>query len=212
MDHSRDAQQRRVERAQAGWKNRDKPLTEQQAEFCLTHYPLVYTFAARFQAKFPREEFDDLVSIGFETLIRCSRGFEPDRGNKPSTYIVRALMHNWLRECPRNRAKRTMVSTKARVMSMDRSFPDDDPYTYEDNRSRQPLDILIEREEADRQAQSLAALNRKHPRAMTAINMRASGMKLDDVGNQLGVSRTMVQRLEKSVLNTTFSRAVGGFC
>lgn len=210
MDQSRDAVKKRVERAQRGLRVQNDPLTEDQKHFCDQHYGLIYKFAGEYQAKHRDEDFEDLVSAGMHTIMRCARLFDESLGFKPSTYIVRALVANWNRDRVRSRRGRAGIKGTALVFSMNGDAEGYRPFAYEDHGAKEPIDILIEREEKAKQSAALEALNRKHPKEMAILSDRAKGMSLTEVGRTIGRSNTVVQRLERSVLNMTFAEAVRG--
>lgn len=169
----------------------------------MKHRGLVYTFASRFCAKFPREDFDETVSTGFMTLMKCAKGFKPEYGFTPSTYIVRALRTNWYRD----RGRR--LDKEKRQTSLNANLANDRGTTWDIADQHDPTDPMIRDYERKAFAQEIEHMREEHPEMMRALTMRAHGMTLVEVAKEFGVSRTTIQNYERSLLEgRTFAEAI----
>jgi RNA polymerase sigma factor (sigma-70 family) len=128
----------------------------------------------------------ELISDGNITLMRAVEGFDIHRGNRFSTYATLALMKGFARSVPQMLAAKRTTAVADYVLE---SVPD--------RADRLPTDRLADREQV---GVLLAQLTDKERRVLSAHYGldRGSAITLDQVGEQLGISKHRVRQIEKS--------------
>jgi len=140
------------------------------------------------------DNFFELLSDGNMSLIRAVEKFDYSRGNKFSTYASWAIMKNYARSIPDDKLRRERYLT-----GHDELFA-----MAPDNRT-------VEREVVASQEQAAHRVNRLleylEPREREIIRMRAGldnnseGMTLEEIGQQLGITKERVRQLNVRIMN-----------
>lgn len=128
----------------------------------------------------------ELMSDGNITLMRAVEGFDVHRGHRFSTYATLALMKGFARSVPQMLASKRTTSIAEHMLE---SVPD--------RMDRLPTDRLADREQIN---VLLSRLNERERRVLSAhygLN-RSSAVTLDEVGQQMGLSKHRVRQIEKS--------------
>lgn len=128
----------------------------------------------------------ELISDGNITLMRAVEGFDIHRGNRFSTYATLALMKGFARSVPQMLSARRTTPVADYVLD---SVPD--------RTDRLPTDRLADREHV---GVLLAQLTDRERRVLSAHYGldKGSAVTLDQVGEQLGISKHRVRQIEKS--------------
>ncbi len=135
----------------------------------------------------------ELVSDGNISLIRAVEKFDYSRGNKFSTYAGWAIMKNFARSIPDEKHRRERYVTGHEEL-------------FEaaiDNRTNEQ-EILHSQQQKVHQVNRL--LQYLEPREQQIIRMRhgldnTSGMTLEEIGNQLGITKERVRQLNARILS-----------
>ena len=141
----------------------------------------------------PTENFFELLSDGNLSLIRAVERFDFGRGNKFSTYASWAIIKNFSRSIPEERRRRE------RYVSGSEEFFD----ATADTRSSEQ-DYLSSQEQSKRRVNRL--LEYLDPREQQIIRMRAGldnheGMTLEEIGQELGITKERVRQLNVRIMN-----------
>jgi RNA polymerase primary sigma factor len=146
---------------------------------------LVVSIAKRHAGQ--HDNFFELLSDGNVSLIRAVEKFDFSRGNKFSTYATWAIMKNYARSIPEE------IHRKERYVTGNEDFFN----AALDNRTDEQ-ECLASAEQATNKVNRL--LEYLDPRERQIIKMRAGldnaeGMTLENIGEQLGITKERVRQL-----------------
>lgn len=136
----------------------------------------------------------ELLSDGNMSLIRAVEKFDYSRGNKFSTYASWAIMKNFARSIPEEKKRRDRY-----VTGHEEVFE-----SAADNRSDEQ-ECLASAEQIKHRVNRL--LEYLDPRERQIIRMRAGldnnseGMTLEEIGQQLGITKERVRQLNVRIMN-----------
>ena len=153
---------------------------------------LVVAIAKRHAAQ--TDNFFELLSDGNMSLIRAVEKFDFSRGNKFSTYASWAIMKNFARSIPEEKRRRERYVTGHEEMF------DAAPDTRTDEQ-----EIVSAVEQTKYRVNRL--LEYLEPRERQIIRMRAGldnyseGMTLEEIGQQLGITKERVRQLNVRIMN-----------
>jgi RNA polymerase primary sigma factor len=152
---------------------------------------LVVSIAKRHAAQ--TDNFFELLSDGNVSLIRAVEKFDYSRGNKFSTYASWAIRNNFARSIPEEEQRRERY-----VTGHEELFE-----AAQDNRSNEQ-EVLNTQERKVHQVNRL--LQYLEPREQQIIRMRHgldynSGMTLEEIGQQLGITKERVRQLNVRILS-----------
>src|SRR5262249_11765744 len=139
------------------------------------------------------DNFFDLLSDGNMSLLRAVEKFDFSRGNKFSTYASWAIMKNFARSIPEEkRRKERFVTGKEELFDI-----------APDNRSDEHEVVSSAQQDAHRVNRLLEYLD---PRERQIIRMRAGldnaeGMTLEEIGQELGITKERVRQLNVRAMN-----------
>jgi RNA polymerase primary sigma factor len=139
------------------------------------------------------DNFFDLLSDGNMSLLRAVEKFDFSRGNKFSTYASWAIMKNFARSIPEEKRR------KERYLTGKEDLFDIAP----DNRTDEHEVVSSAEQDAHRVNRLLEYLD---PRERQIIRMRAGldnaeGMTLEEIGQQLGITKERVRQLNVRIMN-----------
>ena len=152
---------------------------------------LVVSIAKRHSAQ--ADNFFELLSDGNMSLIRAVEKFDYSRGNKFSTYASWAIMKNFARSIPDEKHRRE------RYVTGHEELFDIAP----DTRSNEQECVATQEQAAHRVNRLLEYLD---PRERQIIRMRAGldnhseGMTLEEIGQQLGITKERVRQLNVRIM------------
>jgi RNA polymerase sigma factor (sigma-70 family) len=153
---------------------------------------LVVAIAKRHAAQ--TDNFFELLSDGNMSLIRAVEKFDFSRGNKFSTYASWAIMKNFARSIPEEKRRRERYVTGHEEMF--ESAPDMRSDEQEIVSSLEQTKFRVNR-----------LLEYLEPRERQIIRMRAGldnyseGMTLEEIGQQLGITKERVRQLNVRIMN-----------
>jgi RNA polymerase sigma factor (sigma-70 family) len=153
---------------------------------------LVVAIAKRHAAQ--TDNFFELLSDGNMSLIRAVEKFDFGRGNKFSTYASWAIMKNFARSIPEEKRRRERYVTGHEDMF------DIAPDTRSDEQ-----ELVASVEQSKNRVNRL--LQYLEPRERQIIQMRAGlenyseGMTLEEIGQQLGITKERVRQLNVRIMN-----------
>ena len=153
---------------------------------------LVVAIAKRHAAQ--TDNFFELLSDGNMSLIRAVEKFDFSRGNKFSTYASWAIMKNFARSIPEEKRRRERYVTGHEEMFE----------IAPDNRSDEQEMVASVEQTKSRVNRLLEYLE---PRERQIIQMRAGlnnyseGMTLEEIGQQLGITKERVRQLNVRIMN-----------
>jgi RNA polymerase sigma factor (sigma-70 family) len=153
---------------------------------------LVVAIAKRHAAQ--ADNFFELLSDGNMSLIRAVEKFDYSRGNKFSTYASWAIMKNFARSIPEEKRRRERYVTGHEEMF--EAAPD----TRSDEQ-----EVVSSVEQTKHRVNRL--LEYLEPRERQIIRMRAGldnyseGMTLEEIGQQLGITKERVRQLNVRIMN-----------
>ena len=140
------------------------------------------------------DNFFELLSDGNMSLIRAVEKFDFSRGNKFSTYATWAIMKNFARSIPEeNKRRERYVTGKEEMFDF-----------AQDNRTDEH-EIVSDVEQSKHRVNRL--LEYLDPRERQIIQMRAGletyseGMTLEEIGQQLGITKERVRQLNVRIMN-----------
>jgi RNA polymerase sigma factor (sigma-70 family) len=140
------------------------------------------------------DNFFELLSDGNMSLIRAVEKFDFSRGNKFSTYASWAIMKNFARSIPEEKRRRERYVTGHEEMF--EAAPD----TRSDEQ-----EMVSSVEQTKHRVNRL--LEYLEPRERQIIRMRAGldnyseGMTLEEIGQQLGITKERVRQLNVRIMN-----------
>jgi RNA polymerase sigma factor (sigma-70 family) len=152
---------------------------------------LVVSIAKRHSGQI--DNFFELLSDGNMSLLRAVEKFDFSRGNKFSTYASWAIMKNFARSIPEEKRRRERyVTGKEELFDI---APDTRTDEYEVVSSAE--------QDASRVNRLLDYLD---PRERQIIRMRAGldnaeGMTLEEIGQELGITKERVRQLNVRIMN-----------
>jgi RNA polymerase sigma factor (sigma-70 family) len=152
---------------------------------------LVVSIAKRHAAQ--TDNFFELLSDGNMSLLRAVEKFDFSRGNKFSTYATWAIMKNYARSIPDERRRRERFQTGKEELF------DIAPDTRSDEQ-----ELLSSAEQKAHEVNRL--LEYLDPRERQILRMRAGldnaeGMTLEEIGQQLGITKERVRQLNVRIIN-----------
>jgi RNA polymerase primary sigma factor len=153
---------------------------------------LVVSIAKKHAAQ--TDNFFELLSDGNMSLIRAVEKFDYSRGNKFSTYASWAIMKNYARSIPEEKRRRERYVTGH----------EDTFESTADTRSDEQ-EIVSSVEQTKHRVNRL--LEYLEPRERQIIRMRAGldnyseGMTLEEIGQQLGITKERVRQLNVRIMN-----------
>ena len=153
---------------------------------------LVVSIAKKHAAQ--TDNFFELLSDGNMSLIRAVEKFDFSRGNKFSTYASWAIMKNFARSIPEEKHRRERYVTGHEELF--EAAPD--------NRSDEQEMVSSAEQAAHRVNRLLEYLD---PRERQIIRMRAGldnnseGMTLEEIGQELGITKERVRQLNVRIMN-----------
>ncbi len=152
---------------------------------------LVVSIAKRHAAQ--TDNFFELLSDGNMSLLRAVEKFDFSRGNKFSTYATWAIMKNYARSIPEEKRRRERYQTGKEELF------DIAPDTRSDEQ-----ELLASAEQKTHQVNRL--LEYLDPRERQILRMRAGldnaeGMTLEEIGQQLGITKERVRQLNVRIIN-----------
>jgi RNA polymerase primary sigma factor len=153
---------------------------------------LVVAIAKRHAAQ--TDNFFELLSDGNMSLIRAVEKFDYSRGNKFSTYASWAIMKNFARSIPEEKRRRERYVTGHEEMFE----------IAPDTRSDEQELVASVEQSKNRVNRLLQYLD---PRERQIIQMRAGldnyseGMTLEEIGQQLGITKERVRQLNVRIMN-----------
>jgi RNA polymerase sigma factor (sigma-70 family) len=140
------------------------------------------------------DNFFELLSDGNMSLIRAVEKFDFSRGNKFSTYASWAIMKNFARSIPEEKRRRERYVTGHEEMFE----------VAPDTRSDEQ-EMVSSVEQSKHRVNRL--LEYLEPREQQIIRMRAGlddyseGMTLEEIGQQLGITKERVRQLNVRIMN-----------
>jgi RNA polymerase sigma factor (sigma-70 family) len=142
----------------------------------------------------PNDNFFELLSDGNLSLMRAVEKFDFSRGNKFSTYASWAIMKNFARSIPEEKHRRDRF-----VTGHDELFE-----SAADTRSSEHEQLKAQEQAVDRVNRLLEHLD---PREREIIRLRAGldhsegPMTLEEIGQQLGITKERVRQLNVRIMN-----------
>jgi len=172
------------------------PATRAMNTLVNRHMGMVITVAKRYKKKFPACDMADLVSEASESLMKAIKGFDPERGFTFSTYAIQAMS---------NACQRVASTTSKRKKLNGASYEVAMPTIHDRTNHRQEKEKAVTRSLIHDLAGILSANNAKlTPTEMIIVEKRyglyGKPMKLEDIGNELGVSKERVRQLQEQAL------------
>ena len=107
-----------------GESNADSRLKPPLEEIVAANTGLVKSVALRLSFAY-KEELDDLIQIGYIGLIKAAERFDPDKGNKFSTYAVPMIageIRSQLRDNGKIKVSRSLKRDSAAVRKAENDF------------------------------------------------------------------------------------------
>ena len=152
---------------------------------------LVVAIAKRHAAQ--SDNFFELLSDGNMSLIRAVEKFDYSRGNKFSTYASWAIMKNFARSIPEEKRRRERYVTGS-----------EDAFTATPDMRTDEQEIVSSVEQTKHRVNRL--LEYLEPREQQIVRMRAGldsyseGMTLEEIGQQLGITKERVRQLNVRIM------------
>jgi RNA polymerase primary sigma factor len=152
---------------------------------------LVVSIAKRHAAQ--TDNFFELLSDGNMSLIRAVEKFDFSRGNKFSTYATWAIMKNYARSIPEEKRRRERYVTGH-----------EDLFEIAPDTRSDEQECLASAEQNSHRVNRL--LEHLDARERQIIRMRAGldnseGMTLEEIGQQLGITKERVRQLNVRIMN-----------
>jgi RNA polymerase primary sigma factor len=146
------------------------------------------------------ENFFELLSDGNMSLIRAVEKFDFSRGNKFSTYASWAIMKNYARSIPDDKKHRERYVTGHEEMFE----------ATADNRSSEHEQLSSQEQAANRVNRLLESLDERERqiiRMRAGLDNYSEGMTLEEIGQQLGITKERVRQLNVRIMNKLRSMA-----
>jgi RNA polymerase sigma factor (sigma-70 family) len=140
------------------------------------------------------DNFFELLSDGNMSLLRAVEKFDFSRGNKFSTYASWAIMKNFARSIPEEKRRRERYMTGYEEM-----FD-----TAADTRSdEQEMVTAVEqkKQEVNRLLEYLEPRERQIVRMRNGLDNYSENMTLEEIGQQLGITKERVRQLNVRIMN-----------
>jgi RNA polymerase sigma factor (sigma-70 family) len=140
------------------------------------------------------DNFFELLSDGNMSLLRAVEKFDYSRGNKFSTYATWAIMKNYARSIPDEKHRRERYITGQEEI-----------FEFAPDNRTDEQECLASAEQAAHRVNRL--LEYLDPRERQIIRMRAGldsnakGMTLEEIGQQLGITKERVRQLNVRIMN-----------
>jgi RNA polymerase primary sigma factor len=153
---------------------------------------LVVAIAKRHAAQ--SDNFFELLSDGNMSLIRAVEKFDFSRGNKFSTYASWAIMKNFARSIPEEKRRRERYVTG-----------NEEAFTGTPDLRTDEQEIVASVEQTKHRVNRL--LQYLEPREQQIVRMRAGldsyseGMTLEEIGQQLGITKERVRQLNVRIMS-----------
>jgi RNA polymerase sigma factor (sigma-70 family) len=164
------------------------PEVDARVESCQR---MVFSFAKRIHSRYPRVDFEEIVSYLQRVLWRSASTYDPTLGVKFSTFAF-----NGLKFGIRNIGERFRTRRRLQTRSLNTKFD------FEGSPS--VLNALAEAEEASDRESSLAReIAQLDPRTQHIIDGRFNrGLTLEQVGEELKITKEYVRQLQNKALAT----------
>jgi len=146
------------------------------------------------------ENFFELLSDGNMSLIRAVEKFDFSRGNKFSTYASWAIMKNYARSIPDDKKHRERYVTGHEEMFE----------ATADSRSNEHEQLSSQEQAASRVNRLLESLDERERqiiRMRAGLDNYSEGMTLEEIGQQLGITKERVRQLNVRIMNKLRSMA-----
>ena len=153
---------------------------------------LVVNIAKRHTAH--SDNFFELLSDGNMSLLRAVEKFDYSRGNKFSTYASWAIMKNFARSIPEEKRRRERYVTGHEEMFE----------TAADTRSdEQEIVSAVEQKkhQVNRLLEYLEPRERQIVRMRNGLDNYSENMTLEEIGQQLGITKERVRQLNVRIMN-----------
>jgi RNA polymerase sigma factor (sigma-70 family) len=140
------------------------------------------------------ENFFELLSDGNMSLIRAVEKFDYSRGNKFSTYASWAIMKNYARSIPDDKKHRERYVTGHEEMFE----------ATADSRSNEREQLNTQEQAANRVNRLLETLDERERqiiRMRAGLDNYSEGMTLEEIGQQLGITKERVRQLNVRIMN-----------
>jgi RNA polymerase sigma factor (sigma-70 family) len=140
------------------------------------------------------ENFFELLSDGNMSLIRAVEKFDYSRGNKFSTYASWAIMKNYARSIPDDKKHRERYVTGHEDMFE----------ATADSRSNEREQLNTQEQAANRVNRLLETLDERERqiiRMRAGLDNYSEGMTLEEIGQQLGITKERVRQLNVRIMN-----------
>jgi RNA polymerase sigma factor (sigma-70 family) len=140
------------------------------------------------------DNFFELLSDGNMSLIRAVEKFDYSRGNKFSTYASWAIMKNFARSIPDEKRRRERYVTGHEDMF------EIAPDTRSDE---QEVVSIVEQKkhQVNRLLEYLEPRERQIIRMRAGLDNYSEGMTLEEIGQQLGITKERVRQLNVRIMN-----------
>ena len=135
------------------------------------------------------DNFFELLSDGNMSLIRAVEKFDFSRGNKFSTYASWAIMKNFARSIPDEKHRRErFVTGHEEVFDAAAGQPQRRARSASPPQSRPPTSV-------NRLLEYLEPREREIIRMRAGLDHDSEGMTLEEIGQQLGITKERVRQL-----------------
>jgi RNA polymerase sigma factor (sigma-70 family) len=158
---------------------------EDAANFSLSYRPLAFAIAGQYRNR--GIEPDELRSAALLGLVKASKKFDPNRGVPFGGYAA-----HWIKG-----EVTALFKPKADAMGLGRSYSLNAPsFAKEDDDGNTKLDLVTDVSEPIKAA-DLSALSK---RERLIVDARLDGKTLDQIGNDLDISRERVRQLDNRAI------------
>jgi RNA polymerase primary sigma factor len=139
------------------------------------------------------ENLFELISDGNMSLIRAVEKFDYSRGNKFSTYASWAIMKNFARSIPEEKHRRERYVTGHEELfesAPDTRTDEQEMHSHAEQAARQVNRLLQYLDPRDRQIIRMRA----------GLDDRGKGMTLEEIGQELGITKERVRQLNVRIM------------